>query len=61
VVAPGAPPEVSAGDTVVHDRYGEGVVVSVSGAGHDAEAVVMFQDEGEKHLLLAYAPLRRVG
>jgi DNA helicase-2/ATP-dependent DNA helicase PcrA len=61
VVAPGAPPEVSAGDTVVHDRYGEGVVMSVSGAGHDAEAVVMFQDEGEKHLLLAYAPLRRVG
>jgi DNA helicase II / ATP-dependent DNA helicase PcrA len=61
VVAPGAPPEVSAGDTVVHDRYGEGVVLSVSGAGHDAEVVVMFEEEGEKHLLLAYAPLRRVG
>ncbi len=61
VVAPGPPPDVAAGDTVVHDRYGEGVVVSVSGAGHDAEAVVMFEDEGEKHLLLAYAPLRRVG
>jgi DNA helicase II / ATP-dependent DNA helicase PcrA len=61
VVAPGAPPEVSAGDTVVHDRYGEGVVLTVSGAGHDAEVVVMFEEEGEKHLLLAYAPLKRVG
>jgi DNA helicase-2/ATP-dependent DNA helicase PcrA len=61
VVAPGAPPDVSAGDTVVHDRYGEGVVLTVSGAGHDAEVVVMFEEEGEKHLLLAYAPLRRVG
>jgi DNA helicase II / ATP-dependent DNA helicase PcrA len=61
VVAPGAPPDVSAGDTVIHDRYGEGVVLSVSGNGHDAEAVVRFEDEGEKHLLLAYAPLRRVG
>ncbi|MGH2697278.1 MAG: 3'-5' exonuclease, partial [Actinomycetota bacterium] len=61
VVAPGAPPEVSAGDTVVHDRYGEGVVLSVSGAGHDAEVVVMFEEEGEKHLLLAYAPLKKVG
>jgi DNA helicase-2/ATP-dependent DNA helicase PcrA len=61
VVAPGAPPDVSAGDTVVHDRYGEGVVLSVSGAGHDAEVVVMFEEEGQKHLLLAYAPLKRVG
>jgi hypothetical protein len=37
------------------------VVLSVSGAGHDAEVVVMFEEEGQKHLLLAYAPLKRVG
>jgi len=55
------PPSVSAGDTVMHDRWGEGVVVSVSGSGSDAEATVAFEDEGEKRLLLAYAPLRRVG
>jgi DNA helicase-2/ATP-dependent DNA helicase PcrA len=55
------PPAVSAGDTVMHDRWGEGVVVSVSGSGSDAEATVAFEDEGEKRLLLAYAPLRRVG
>ncbi len=61
VVAAGAPPEVGAGDTVVHDRFGEGVVLTVSGAGHDAEAVIMFEEEGEKRLLLAYAPLKKVG
>jgi DNA helicase II / ATP-dependent DNA helicase PcrA len=58
-----APPPipVAAGDTVRHERFGEGVVVSVSGRGADAEATVRFEDEGEKRLLLAYAHLERVG
>jgi DNA helicase II / ATP-dependent DNA helicase PcrA len=61
--SPGAapPPDVSAGDTVVHDRFGEGVVLTVSGRGHDTEALIRFEDEGEKRLLLAYAPVRKVG
>jgi DNA helicase-2/ATP-dependent DNA helicase PcrA len=54
-------PEVSAGDTVRHEVFGEGVVVSISGMGRDAEALVMFEDEGEKRLLLAFAPLKKVG
>jgi DNA helicase-2/ATP-dependent DNA helicase PcrA len=54
-------PDVSAGDTVTHARWGEGVVISVSGSGADAEAMVRFEDEGEKRLLLAYAPLKKVG
>jgi DNA helicase-2/ATP-dependent DNA helicase PcrA len=54
-------PTVSPGDTVVHGRYGEGVVVSVSGEGEDAEARVAFSEHGEKNLLLAYAPLTKVG
>jgi DNA helicase-2/ATP-dependent DNA helicase PcrA len=53
--------DISAGDTVVHDKWGEGVVVTVNGRGTDAEATVRFEDAGEKHLLLAYAPLRKVG
>ena len=53
--------DVSAGDTVLHDRFGEGVVVAVSGRGSDAEVTIMFGDEGEKRLLLAYAPLKKVG
>jgi DNA helicase-2/ATP-dependent DNA helicase PcrA len=51
--------EVVAGDTVFHDRWGEGVVLSVSGAGQRAEATIAFEDVGEKRLLLAYAPLAR--
>jgi DNA helicase-2/ATP-dependent DNA helicase PcrA len=53
--------EVVAGDTVLHDKWGEGVVVDVSGTGSDAEATVMFEDAGQKRLLLAYAPLKKVG
>ncbi|MFB3738516.1 MAG: UvrD-helicase domain-containing protein [Candidatus Velamenicoccus archaeovorus] len=55
------PVEVAAGDTVLHDRWGEGVVLSVSGRGSDAEATVVFEDVGQKRLLLAYAPLKKVG
>ena len=48
------------GDTVVHERWGEGVVLSIAGVGTDAQATVRFEDVGEKRLLLAYAPLRRI-
>ncbi len=52
---------IAAGDTVIHERWGEGVVTTVSGMGDDAEATIMFSDMGEKRVLLAYAPLRKVG
>ncbi|GIV00008.1 MAG: DNA helicase [Actinomycetota bacterium] len=55
------PIELAAGDTVHHERWGEGVVLAVRGAGAEAEATVRFEDAGEKRLLLAYAPLRKVG
>lgn len=54
-------PQVVAGDTVEHDKWGEGVVLTVSGSGADVEATIRFEDAGEKRLLLAYAPLKRVG
>ncbi len=54
-------PDIGAGDTVQHDKWGEGVVLTLHGAGTDTEAIVRFEDVGEKRLLLAYAPLRRVG
>ena len=54
-------PQVSAGDTVAHDKWGEGVVLTVSGSGSDAEITIRFEDVGEKRLLLAYAPLKKVG
>jgi DNA helicase-2/ATP-dependent DNA helicase PcrA len=52
---------LGAGDRVVHAKWGEGTVVEVAGEGEKAEAVVRFGSVGEKRLLLAWAPLRRVG
>jgi DNA helicase-2/ATP-dependent DNA helicase PcrA len=54
-------PSIREGDTVLHERFGEGVVLSISGRGEDAEARVAFSESGEKSLLLAYAPLTKVG
>jgi len=52
-------PKIDPGDTVLHDKWGEGVVLTVSGAGDGTEATIAFSDVGEKRVLLAYAPLRK--
>ena len=54
-------PTISTGDTVVHQRWGEGVVLAVSGAGDGTEATISFPEVGEKRVLLAYAPLTKAG
>jgi len=48
-----------AGDDVVHAKWGEGVVLQVSGEGERSEAVVRFPSVGEKRLALSLAPLKR--
>ncbi len=48
-----------AGDAVVHDRYGAGVVVATSGEGSHTRATVAFAEHGTKQLVLAMTPLRR--
>jgi DNA helicase-2/ATP-dependent DNA helicase PcrA len=52
---------LSVGDDVVHGKWGEGVILEIIGSGDKAEAVVRFPGLGEKHLLLAWAPLKKVG
>jgi len=47
------------GESVVHAKWGEGVVIDVSGEGDRAEARVRFPSVGEKHLALSLAPLKR--
>ena len=49
------------GDDVVHGKWGEGVVLEVIGEGDKAEGIVRFAGVGEKRLLLAWAPLKKVG
>jgi DNA helicase-2/ATP-dependent DNA helicase PcrA len=53
--------EFSLGDTVMHTKFGEGRITGLSGEGERAEAQVDFAKAGRKHLLLAYAPLVKVG
>jgi DNA helicase-2/ATP-dependent DNA helicase PcrA len=48
------------GDRVRHAHWGEGTVREVIGSGDHAEAVVNFDGEGVKRLLLAWAPLEHV-
>jgi DNA helicase-2/ATP-dependent DNA helicase PcrA len=48
-----------AGETVVHAKWGEGVVLQVKGEGERAEAMVRFPSVGEKHLALSLAPIKR--
>jgi ATP-dependent DNA helicase UvrD/PcrA len=49
------------GDDVTHEKFGEGVVLELIGQGDKTEAVVHFREVGEKRLLLAWAPLVKVG
>ena len=49
----------TAGETVVHAKWGEGVVLEVKGEGDRAEAKVRFPSVGEKHLALSLAPIKR--
>jgi DNA helicase-2/ATP-dependent DNA helicase PcrA len=48
------------GDDVRHAKFGEGVILDISGQGDKAEATVRFPGIGEKVLLLSWAPLQKV-
>jgi DNA helicase II / ATP-dependent DNA helicase PcrA len=48
-----------AGDLVVHDHWGDGVVIDTKGEGSRAQATVDFTSVGKKSLLLSATPLRR--
>jgi len=50
---------LAAGDQIVHSRWGEGRIVSISGEGEKQEAVIAFPRQGEKKFLLALTPLKR--
>jgi DNA helicase-2/ATP-dependent DNA helicase PcrA len=48
------------GDDVAHPAFGEGVIIHIEGVGEKAEAVINFAGVGQKHLSLAWAPLKKV-
>jgi DNA helicase-2/ATP-dependent DNA helicase PcrA len=52
--------ELRIGDAVEHAAFGEGIIIDITGSGDKAEAVVNFSSKGTKHLLLAWAPLKKL-
>jgi len=57
----GSAASFAAGDKVAHSKWGEGVVVSIKGAGKDTELQIAFPAPiGLKKLLAAFAPITKV-
>jgi DNA helicase-2/ATP-dependent DNA helicase PcrA len=52
-------PRFVKGERVVHDTFGSGSVVEISGFGRDLKVTVNFDEVGQKKLLLRYASLER--
>ena len=48
-------PELTSGQTIEHERFGIGEVISVEGVGDNAKAKIQFKHAGEKQLLLRFA------
>ena len=46
------------GATILHERFGRGVVRSIDGSGINMKAVVDFEQNGTKNLLLKYAKFK---
>ncbi len=55
-----APLDLRAGDRVRHQKFGDGVVVDVRGAGGDAFVTVQFDDVGRKSIMLNYAKMEKL-
>lgn len=47
-------------DTIEHKKWGQGVVVGVSGSGEELSIRVIFPEMGMKDLFVKYAPIRKV-
>ena len=51
-------PVAKAGQRVEHNRFGKGVIKEITGSSTDLKARILFDDHGEKILLLKYAKIR---
>ena len=48
------------GNKIVHERFGEGVILALEGKGSDEKATVSFVNAGSKNLLLKYAKIKLI-
>lgn len=56
----GSTVNLKAGDIVIHDRFGRGKVTRLEGEPGDVKATILFENAGEKKLLLNFAKLKVV-
>jgi len=54
------PGEFTEGDAVQHERFGNGIIISIEGEPPNTTATVEFENDGKKKLLLRFAKLRKV-
>ena len=47
-------------DTIEHKKWGQGVIVGVSGSGEELSIRVIFPEMGMKDLFVKYAPIKKV-
>lgn len=52
-------PALSVGDTITHERFGTGTVLSLEGSGDSAKACIDFREAGKKTLLLKFARITK--
>ena len=52
--------DLKVGYNVVHERFGKGKIIEISGTGDDKKATIFFPKEGSKTLLLRFAKLEVV-
>jgi DNA helicase-2/ATP-dependent DNA helicase PcrA len=52
--------DYSEGDAVQHERFGEGIIVTIEGQPPNTTALVDFKKDGKKKLLLRFAKLKKV-
>jgi DNA helicase-2/ATP-dependent DNA helicase PcrA len=52
--------QLEPGDTVMHERFGQGEVISVEGEAPNTTALIEFKNSGPKKLLLRFAKLTKI-
>jgi DNA helicase-2/ATP-dependent DNA helicase PcrA len=52
--------DVRVGQTIAHERFGQGEVIAVTGTGDNVKATIRFRNAGEKQLLLRFARFKIV-
>lgn len=52
--------QLRAGQRIEHNRFGYGVIKEISGSASDLKANILFDEHGEKILLLKYAKIRAI-